>query len=198
MRKARKPSKEEIKRKADRAEARAKGEEPKATATAIDPAEVAMELHAAPKVGRPTKYEPAFCQVVLDLGAIGKSKAQIAKALCISRQTLDTWCATHPEFLDSVKHAKDLALAFWEEQGMSGIWAGKAFNSAAYIFQMKNRFPAEYRDAVAHELTGKDGGPIETKSETADLELARKVAFMLGKAVGKAGADKKAAHAAAR
>jgi hypothetical protein len=34
------------------------------------------------------------------------------------------------------------------------------------------------------EVTGKDGGPIETK-DVSDLEKARRIAYMLGRAVGR-------------
>lgn len=40
-----------------------------------------------------------------------------------------------------------------------------------------------FKDIVEH--TGKNGGPIETK-EISDIEQARRIAFMLGRAVGKA------------
>lgn len=38
------------------------------------------------------------------------------------------------------------------------------------------------KDSVSAEHTGKDGGPIETKN-TPDIELARKLAFLLDKAI---------------
>lgn len=108
--------------------------------------------------GRPSEYDPAFCDRVVDLGQAGKSKAQIAAALGCSRQTLDNWAAQHPEFLDAVSQAKDLAQAWWEDQGQSGLTAEK-FNATAFVFQMKNRFREEYHDR--HEFTGAGGGPIK-------------------------------------
>lgn len=42
--------------------------------------------------------------------------------------------------------------------------------------------PKRYGDRMAHEHTGKDGGPIETRDLT-DLEFARRVAFALAKGV---------------
>lgn len=120
----------------------------------------------APSRGRPSKYDPAFCDQVRSLGQKGKSKAQIAAALGVSRQTVDTWTALHPDFLDAVKDAHDASLAWWEDQGQDGLTAEK-FNATAFIFQMKNRFRSDYRDKQDHEHSGPNGGPIAV----AELDL---------------------------
>lgn len=109
--------------------------------------------------GRPSGYDPSLCARVVELGADGKSKAQIARALGVVRQTLENWAAVHPEFLDALKDARDAALAWWEDQGQAGLTADK-FNATAYIFQVKNRFPRDYRDRQEH--TGANGGPVQT------------------------------------
>jgi hypothetical protein len=49
---------------------------------------------------------------------------------------------------------------------------------------LSKALPKVFGDKTSHEVSGPDGGPIETK-ETSDLEAARKVAFMLGRAVGR-------------
>jgi phage terminase large subunit len=71
------------------------------------------------KVGRPSKYDPSFCDLVIELGAQGKSKAQLAASIGVSRETIDLWAKVHPEFSDALKFAKDLALAWWEDQTLS-------------------------------------------------------------------------------
>lgn len=101
------------------------------------------------KVGRPSKYSPAFCESVLELGEQGKSKAQIAKALGVSRMTLERWEDEYPEFRDSLKHARDLAQAWWEDKGQEGLTMGKAFNATLFVFQMKARFRDDYGDVRA-------------------------------------------------
>lgn len=110
-------------------------------------------------VGRPTDYHRSLCAKVVALGKRGKSKAQIAAALGKSRQTIDTWVAEHPEFLDAISRAKELALAWWEDAGQNGLTGGK-FNATAFIFQMKNRFKEDYRDQQIVEHGGPDGGAI--------------------------------------
>jgi hypothetical protein len=54
---------------------------------------------------------------------------------------------------------------------------------------LSKALPKVFGDRVTTEVTGKDGGPIETK-DVSDIELARKVAFMLGRAIGQKDAAK--------
>jgi helix-turn-helix resolvase-like protein len=111
-------------------------------------------------IGRPTKYDPSFCDLVVDLGAEGKSKVQIAARIGISRQTLDNWAKQHPEFLDAIKWAKDLEQAWWEDAGQENM-VRQGFNATAFIFQMKNRFHDDYKDK--HEISGDPNRPIVTR-----------------------------------
>lgn len=140
------------------------------------------------KLGRPSEYDAYYCDFVIEMGASGKSKAQMAAGLGISRQCMNEWEKQHKDFGDAVKAATDLSLAWWETTGQQNM-VRQGFNATAYIFQMKNRFRADYRDTQDHELSGKDGGPIETK-EVSDLETARRIAFVLGRAVGRQEVDK--------
>lgn len=71
-------------------------------------------------------------------------RAEIAAQFDVARQTLHDWEKAHPEFLDAMKRANDLALAWYEKQGRLGIWAGKQFNANAWNLQVRNRFRGEY------------------------------------------------------
>ena len=115
--------------------------------------------------GRPTKYDPAFCERVVELGKEGYSKASIAAELGVVRKTLDEWAAEHEEFSDAITRAREFSLAWWETQGRSGIWAGSQFNANAYRLQVMNRFPDDWRDKqeVAHS------GSIVSKNINTDM-----------------------------
>ncbi len=105
------------------------------------------------KVGRPTDYDPAFCERVVELGRCGYSKVMIAAELGVVRQTLVNWAERHPDFLDSMTRAREFSLAWWEAQGLAGIWS-KDFNAHAYRLQMMNRFPDDWRDRQEVEVSG--------------------------------------------
>lgn len=112
-------------------------------------------------MGRPTDYDPAYCDKVIELGREGASKAEMAHALGCTRKTMDAWAEVHPEFLYSVKTAIEAAQGWWESEGRKATFGGSpGFNATSFIFNMKNRFSADWRDKHDHELTGPDGGPI--------------------------------------
>ncbi len=105
------------------------------------------------------KYDPKMCNRVIALGKQGKSKAQIKRDLGIHHTTWANWIQKHEEFGEAVKEAYELSLAYWEDVGQAGVHLGNRFNTLAYIFQMKNRFP-QYKDRQDHTFSGVDGGPI--------------------------------------
>lgn len=140
---------------------------PKRTKAASDGIAPTVMVSAEPKGrGRPTKYDQSFCARVIDLGAQGKSKAQIAADLCVTRETVDIWAKTHRDFSDAIKAAYDLSLAWWENAGQFNM-TRQGFNATAFIFQMKNRFRDDYKDAsVVEQIHRRD------VSELSDAELA--------------------------
>ncbi len=102
--------------------------------------------------GRKPLYEPEMCERVREYGAAGKSRAQMAAKLGVSRKTIYEWIKVHPDFNEAMEDAVDLALAWWEDKGQAGLDAGAGnFNATAFIFQMKNRFRSDYRDQQDHE-----------------------------------------------
>ncbi len=123
--------------------------------------------------GRPSLYSAEYCELVIDLGRQGKSKAQMAAHIGVARNTLDNWAADFPEFLSALDRARDYAMAWWEDQAQSGIWAGKAFNAQAWSRSMAARFPADYRENSKLELSGPNDGPIQIDDGEAAARLAK-------------------------
>ena len=116
--------------------------------------------------GRPSKYDPAFCDVVIAAGEEGKTLAGMAEALDVDRDTINNWREAHPEFSRAVKRGLQKAQAWWEDQGRVATFGGiDGFNATSYIFQMKNRFREDWNDTIKQELTGKDGGAIQTEDK---------------------------------
>jgi hypothetical protein len=96
-------------------------------------------------MARPTDYLPEYCDQVVELGRQGKSHAQIAATLDVSRQTLYNWQAAHPEFLDAIMRARDLAQAWFEDKGQAGL-DSSGFNASLWAKQVSCRFRDDYTD----------------------------------------------------
>ena len=126
-------------------------------------------------IGRPTKYKPEFCEVVIECGADGQTLAEMADAIDIDRATLNEWMDIHPEFSRAVKRGIERAQAWWERQGRIATFGGcDGFQGTTYIFNMTNRFPDDWRDRHQTELSGPNGGPIKTE----DSGAAKLAAFL--------------------
>ena len=123
-------------------------------------------------MGQPTNYRPHLCEEVIELGKLGKSKAQIAAALNCSRMSIDRFCADHQEFCDAMAHARDLAMSWWEDQAQTGMWQssnGDKLNPQLWSRSMAARFPDDYREKSAVDLTSSDGTMSDSASRTARL-----------------------------
>jgi hypothetical protein len=129
----------------------------------------------------------------------------------VSVATLYRWKNDHPDFCEALKEAKAEADARVEEslyQRAIGYTheAVKIFmpsgapepvivpykehyppDTTAGIFWLKNRQPERWRDR--QEVTGKDGGPIET-ADVSDRDRAKAIAALVAKSKG----DKPTAH----
>ncbi len=125
---------------------------------------------ASRPVGRPSEYDPAYCERVIALGKEGKSRAEIASALGHARQTIANWEADHPEFLDAMTRAKDEELAWWEAKARKGIDLGSQFNATLWSKSMGGRFPNEpYRDRT--EVSGPNGRSLMEGAQVTVYEL---------------------------
>ena len=148
------------------------------------------------KTGRPSRYNPELHpDTARSLARKGKTNQQIAEALGVNLDTVQTWINTYPEFSEALKEGKAPADAKVErclfqraigykitEKKVIQLPDGTvrkevtekeiAPDTTAQIFWLKNRLPGEWRDKVQQEITGKDGAPIKTETT---LNLAAEV-----------------------
>jgi len=114
-------------------------------------------------VGRPTLYDPAYCEQIIELGRVGKSIEQICAILNVSLRTMYLWRDTHEEFMHAMEDAKVLEQAWWEDQGQSYMVEDKEsakLNTGLWSRSMAARFPKKYRESTKTEITGAEGAPL--------------------------------------
>lgn len=95
--------------------------------------------------GRPSKYDPSYCEEVVELGKEGKSLAQMCAHFDIARSTIDQWAEDNPEFSEALSRAKVHMQAKLEEMGFSGL-ANREFNAAVWKTTMQARFREDYTE----------------------------------------------------
>jgi len=92
------------------------------------------------KKGRPTRYKPAYCQLLIEHAKRGLSFDAFAADCDVNIDTLYAWSGKHPLFSEAKKKAEAISQKVLESIGVS-IAAGKSKGSGtgAWIFLMKNR-----------------------------------------------------------
>ena len=124
--------------------------------------------------GRPTKYKPEYCEQLIAHMAKGFSFESFAGVVSVNRDTVHEWANAHSQFSEAKKEGLEKNRLFWEEKGIIGI-----VNPTIWIFNMKNRFPREWRDRTEVENSGSVTNTLvlsdtERKKLAAELINARK------------------------
>lgn len=124
--------------------------------------------------GRPSSYKPEFAEQTRKLCELGATDAEIADFFEVSKATITTWKAAHPDFLASLKAGKDLAderverslyhkaigYTFEAVKIFPGGADGPVYapytehvppDTTACIFWLKNRRQQQWRDVHKHE-----------------------------------------------
>lgn len=105
------------------------------------------------RTGRPTKYEPEYCERLIQFMAEGFSFEAFAGELRISKKTLYNWLEENEDFLHAKDEGFQLSRLWWERVGRQIAQKNKG-NATAFIFNMKNRFKEDWRDRHEVEQTG--------------------------------------------
>jgi hypothetical protein len=165
-----------------------------------DEAQETRPKHAG---GRPSDYTQEIASRICEELAKGKSLRSVCKGEempCMS--TVFNWLRAFPEFLEQYTRAKDEsadalvdemldiadeATNDWMEQhdkdNVGYRLNGEAINRSRLRVDTRKWIaaklkPKKYGERVQAELTGADGGPIQTADMT-EVELARRIAFAL-------------------
>ena len=108
--------------------------------------------------GRPTSYDPAFCDVAVEFLGRGYSTTALAGEIGVARTTIYNWADEHPEFLNALKSGQAAGARWWEDRladvGRDGGAPGQA---TAIIFALKNRAALDWREKTEVDHTSSDG-----------------------------------------
>jgi transposase len=107
-------------------------------------------------MARPSKYDPAFCDVAEATLAQGYSEAVLAGELGVCIDTITEWKKVHPEFSASVKVGRAKGARVWEDR-LKALAEKNEGNATGIIFGLKNRLPDAWKDKTETELSGEVG-----------------------------------------
>src|SRR5690625_3246702 len=120
-------------------------------------------------VGRPSKYRPEYCDMLVEHMAEGASMTSFAAEIDVSRETISEWSRVHPEFSVAVKKGKAKCAAWWERLGRTGAMGGDV-NPTLVIFGLKNMSPEDWREK--QEIDHRSGDGSMSPKDTGAAVLA--------------------------
>lgn len=132
------------------------------------------EPQIANPVGRPSNYDPAYCDLVVEYGRQGMSLVEIASELKVSRTSMYDWAQKNPEFSTALTRAREESQAWWERVGRFGIFRGDhEIDSNLWFRNITNRFKAEWGQTKTPEnepMEAIDAKPIAIDADKLDPE----------------------------
>lgn len=143
--------------------------------------------HNLPGPGRPSVYDPSMAEQARKLALLGLTDAEIAEFFGVTEQTINNWKDEHPAFFASLVAGKiqadaDVADSLYRRAMGEVVFTERRVKTAdggydvirlmqqvpadpgAAKLWLTNRQPRLWRDKQAVELTGKDGGPVQTQT----------------------------------
>jgi transposase-like protein len=112
----------------------------------------------------------------------GYSVRASAGAMRVHHSTIYEWCKQHPEFKEAFDLSDDVNAYTWERTLIEATTAEQVRKA---VFALPKLHQDQWRERQSHELTGPDGGPIQTQDMTPREKLAR----FLGVAEGADGSE---------
>lgn len=124
--------------------------------------------------GRPTSYDPKYCEQIIEHMKKGKSILSFAKLINTGRETLHGWARENKEFSDAMKLAKDYCEAWWEEQGEEGLWENpgeRKISAAMFKWNTAARFGWREKQEIEMDATVRNSPLKEELKQKTTEEL---------------------------
>lgn len=128
------------------------------------------------QLGRPSLFDPAYCDMVIEHMAKGHSLTSFAGQISVEPRTVERWAQvdgefSHPDFCRAVKVGRAKAAHWWELRAME-IAEGGDGNATIVIFGLKNRAKEDWADISRTEHSG----DVTVRNAGAKETLAKAVA----------------------
>ena len=128
---------------------------------------------ATKKQSSKSKYDPAMCERMVELGKTGASQKMIWSDLGISKSTAESYKKAHPEFAEALDLALVHSQSFWETQILANL-ENKAFNSRLAEIALRGQFASDYKESRDTKIDLKAEIKVDFQKEISELITALK------------------------
>lgn len=90
--------------------------------------------------GRPTKYKPEYCELIIEKMSKGLSVVQFAAEIGVAKHSIYEWADVHPKFSDALKKGQTACEGYWERIIQAKSVKKLPGSDALLKFWMQNRF----------------------------------------------------------
>lgn len=104
-------------------------------------------------MARPTKYDPVYCEQLVEHMRDGASVTSFAAEIDVARSTINEWAERHPEFSEALSRGKAKCAAWWEKVGRSLAVTGDG-SATMVVFGLKNMGDGDWVDKREFEHSG--------------------------------------------
>ena len=115
--------------------------------------------------GRPTKYKPEYCDLLLEMVNEGASFTEFCAKVGISRQTFHNWKDANEDFMDAYTRAELEGQAYWEKRLRSDLMIDSRSNAQLVKLYFANRFGWSDKQAIDHKSADGSMTPKPTTIE---------------------------------
>jgi len=139
-------------------------------------------------VGRPTKYKPEYCELVIEHMKKGKSLRSFCARVDVIPANVYSWIEKFPDFRNAVELGRQKAFDWWEEQGINGLYntaftnpdgtkGSQSINSRIYELFMNNMFDWSMKREIKQDVKQEVSVSESTLKNLLDQakELAEKI-----------------------
>lgn len=120
-----------------------------------------------------SKYEPAMCERMIELGKLGASQKMIWSDLGISKGTAEAYRKKHADFAEALDLALVHSQAHWERELLANV-DNKGYNSRLAEIALRGQFQQDYRETRDTKVDLKAEVVVDFNKEIANLISALK------------------------
>ena len=119
--------------------------------------------------GKRVQYKEEYCEKAIELLGKGHTRAALAGELNVTRQTIYNWEKQFEDFAEAIAVGDAKRQMTMEKKALALAETGKG--GSLMIFLLKNM--TDMKDVSLLEHSGRDGGPIESKATSEELDAIR-------------------------